>query len=551
MHDVEGYIRGVESGKVLVCDWTGKAVARHTLDLEDGPDRGLWFDVDAAQHAIDFFGFLHHSKGEWSGKIFKLEPWQQFILWVLFGWKRSTDGARRFRTCYVEVPRKNGKSTFVAGIGLYLLIADDEPGAEIYSAATKREQARIVHSEATRMVLKSPHLRDMVGVYRDNLHLSGKASKFEPLGSDANSLDGLNIHGAIVDELHAHKNSSVWDVLETATGSRRQPVMIAITTAGTDQFGICFEQRTYLTKILDRTVADDTYFGIIWTIDDDDDWRDPAVWRKANPNWEVSIKPDDMERLCLKAKVTPRAKNNYLTKRLNVWTTQETLWMNMEMWNLLCDPFDHRELHGVECFGGLDLATTSDIAAFVMVFRKNDKIYVIGRYYLPRDTAIDRSKKANVPYDVWARQGKFVLTEGNVTDYNVIQRDIIDFSEKFNIKEIAYDRFNASQLVINLEGEGATMVPFGQGFVSMSAPTRELEKLVLTGELQHGGDTVLTWMVSNVSIQEDDAGNIKPSKKRSFEKIDGAVALIMAIGRMMVHSGPSESIYEGRGLLVL
>ncbi|GAH39281.1 unnamed protein product, partial [marine sediment metagenome] len=318
-HPAVAYMRGVEDGSIPAGRLVRLAVERHVRDLVEGPKRGLHWDRQAAQHAIDFFGFLKHSKGEWAGQPFLLEPWEQWLLWMIFGWKRA-DGLRRFRTAYIEVARKNGKTTWGAGLGLYLLVADGEPGAEIYSAATKREQARLSHGEAVRMVRSSRALSRMVGVVKDNLHIRATASKYEPLGADANTMDGLNVHAAIIDELHAHRNRRVVDVLETATGARRQPLICEITTAGSDQTSICYEHHEYARQILEGTIDDDSWFAYIACLDEEDDWLDEEAWKKANPNLGVSVKLDSLRRTAQKAKRLPAAQNAFRRLHLNEWT---------------------------------------------------------------------------------------------------------------------------------------------------------------------------------------------------------------------------------------
>src|SRR5512139_2609270 len=333
----QDYIENVLSGRQVACKWVHLAVERHVKDLDTGAERGLTFDQTEAKKAIAFFSLLKHSKGEWAGQIIDLEPWQQFILWVLFGWKRA-DGTRRFRAAYQEIARKNGKSTMGAGIGLYLLAADGEPGAEIYSAATKRDQARITHLEAVRMVRSSPMLKRRIRTFRYNLNIENTASKFEPLGADADTTDGLNIHGAIVDEIHAHKTREMWDKIDTATGARRQPLMFGITTAGYDRQSLCWTLNEYSKKVLDRVIDDDTFFGLIYTLDDGshggdpDDWQDETTWIKSNPNLNVSKKIDDLRRKCQRATEMPSAQNSFLRLELNVWTQSETKWMPIEHW---------------------------------------------------------------------------------------------------------------------------------------------------------------------------------------------------------------------------
>ena len=328
---VERYVEDVLAGRRVAGRWERAAVARHVRDMESGRDRGLWFDDGAGQHVLDFFGFLKHSKGEWAGRPFVLEGWQALLLWSLFGWMQK-DGLRRFRTAYIEIARKNGKSTLAAGIGLYLLDADGEPGAEVYTAATKRDQARIVHGEAIRMRDASRSLSARIQKFKDNLSVPSTASKYEPLGRDADSLDGLNVHGAIVDELHAHKNREMWDVLDTATGSRRQPLILGITTAGYDRKSVCWELHEYTEKVLSRVIEDDRHFGVVYGLDEGDAWEDEENWRKANPNLGVSKKWDDMRRKAARAKEAPAALNAFLRLELNVWTQVEKRWLDPEDW---------------------------------------------------------------------------------------------------------------------------------------------------------------------------------------------------------------------------
>ncbi|MEZ4714291.1 MAG: terminase TerL endonuclease subunit [Caldilineaceae bacterium] len=547
--DVDEYIVGVLSGQIVACRWVRLAVERHIRDLETGEERGLHFDEERAQHVIDFFEFLKHSKGEWAGQVIKLEPWQQFALWVLFGWTNE-DGRRRFRTAYFEVARKNGKSTMLSGLALYLMVADGEPGAEIYSAATKREQAKITWSEATRMVKASPYLRRLVKLYRssDNLSIADTASKFEPLGRDSDSMDGLNIHGAIVDELHAHKTRDVWDLLETATSARRQPMMLAITTAGFNRQSICYEQHDYTEKVLEQVLVDDTFFGIIFALDADDDWEDEAVWPKANPNWDVSIKPDDLRRKAEKAKEMPSALNAFLRLHMNQWTQAESRWLAPERWRACAGAVDAEGLRGRTCYGGLDLSTTTDISAFVLVFPpeiESDPYRVLCRFWIPEENMRLRSRRDRVPYDAWVRQGFVMTTPGDVIDYDFIIAEIDDLAQRYDIHEIAFDRWGATAIYQKLEEQRMTMIQFGQGFASMSPPAKELEKLVLSEDLAHGGNPVLSWMADNLVVRIDPAGNIKPDKEKSIEKIDGMVALIMALDRAIRHA---PSIYDSQGI---
>ena len=364
---VTAYARAVAEGQILTNRLVRLACERHLDDLSSATARGLRFDTAAARHAIDFFGFLRHSKGEWAGQTFALAPWQAFVVGCLFGWQRS-DGLRRFRTAYCAVPRKNGKSTLSAGIGLYLLVADGEQGAEIYSAATTRDQARIVFDEAKRMVGSSPALKRRVGILINNLHVAATASRFMPLSSDSSTMDGLNVHGAIIDELHAHRTRHVVDVLETATGARRQPLLFEITTAGYDRHSICYEHQDYSIKVLEGTVPDDSWFAFIAAADEGDDWTDPEVWRKANPNFGLSVKEDDLARKAEKAIALPGAQNAFRRMHLNEWTEQAERWIDLAAWDACDGPVALELLRGRPCFGGLDLSTTTDVTALAWVF---------------------------------------------------------------------------------------------------------------------------------------------------------------------------------------
>ncbi len=550
----ERYVDDVLTGRVVACRAVQLACERYRRDIDHGAERGLYFDREAAQIAIAFFGLLKHSKGEWAGKAVKLEPWQQLIVWNLFGWKRA-DGTRRFRTGYLEVARKNGKSTMGAGLGLFLMTADGEAGAEVYSAATKRDQARITHAEATRMVKASPQLRRRLTVYRDNIHIKDTASKFEPLGRDTDSLDGLNLHGAIVDEVHAHKTRDLWDLLETATGARRQALMLAITTAGYDRQSLCWTQHEYTLKVLNGLIEDDSWFGIIYALDEDDDCFDEALWIKANPNLHVSKKIEDMRRLAARAREMPSALNSFLRLHCNIWTQSETKWISREHWDACGVAVDAAGLRGRTAYAGLDLSSTTDITALVLVFAPQadeDRYQVLCRFFIPEEAMTERSHTDRVPYDAWVRAGYITATPGNVIDYEYVLAQIDEDMQAYDLPEIAFDRWGASRIQTQLAELGGEdfLVQFGQGFASMSPPMKELEKIILGHKLAHGNNPVLNWMADNLVARTDPAGNIKPDKEKSLEKIDGMVALIMALDRATRHT-VEESVYEERGILGL
>ncbi len=546
-----------------------QACQRHLRDLELAarPRSDYYFDAEEAQDAIDFFSLVRHSKGEWAGQPFVLAPWQAFIVAMLFGWKRRSDGMRRFREAYIAVPRKNGKSTTVAGIGLLLLVADGEPGAEVYSFATTKDQAKIVFEEAVRMKKASPALAKRVSDFTNNLSVAATNSKFMPLSAEDGTLDGLNVSGGLGDELHEHPSRALWDVIATATGARRQPLLVGITTAGVDRQSFCFKQHDYAKKILERILEDDTFFAFIAELDEGDDWEDERNWYKANPNLCQSVKIDDLRRKAARAKDDPTSLNSFLRKHLNVWTRSETRAIAPHKWNACrgfqgdsIDPMEVRklwleQLTNCECFGGLDLATTTDIAAEVLIFPKTERnafTRVLPFFFVPQESILARAKRDRVPYDLWSRQGWIIETPGNVIDYHFIRETIREHQKKYQILEFGFDPYNATQLVSELSDDGLNMVEVRQGYLSLSAPTKQLIKMVLGQELAHGANPVLDWMVDNLIVSEDPAGNIKPDKAKAKEKIDGVSALVVAISRMLASPDAlGGSTYERNPILVL
>lgn len=526
---------------------------RHFKDLRDGASRGLMFSPKAAEHAIHFFKFCRHSKGEWAGREIQLAPWQQFWQAVIFGWFTDA-GTRRYRTWYESVGRKNGKSTKLAGIGLYLFLADKEPGAEVYTAATKLEQAKITHSEAEMMVQQSPGLRQLVSIRNNKLFIRGTQNKYVPLGADANTQDGLNVHGAIVDELHAHPTRALWDVLDTARGSRLNSLLYAITTAGFNQEGsICIEQQNYLIDILEGNIVDDSFGGVIYTLDPGDDWLDKSNWIKANPNLGISVYLDDLKNAAKKAAGVPAALVNFLTKRLNIWTQQADSWLSLDDWDTGKAPIDETKLYGKRCYGGLDISSTTDLTAWVLVFPPQDgdkNWYVLARFFVPEDNIERREDKDRVPYSTWVRQGWITATPGNIVDQECIRQKILSDAAVFDIKEVAYDEWNAAKLATELMADHMTMVKIPQNFQMLTAPTKHLEGVVLSGIHQHGGNPVLRWCAGNVVLLRDTNDNYRPNKRKSRERIDGIVAEIMGLNRALALP-EEENPYSGRGLRVL
>lgn len=509
---------------------------------------------EAADKAVRFIEHLKHTKGKWAGVPFTLLPWQRDeIIRPLFGTLRP-DGTRQYRTCYCEIPKKNGKSELAAGVALKLLFADKEPGAEIYSAAADRDQASIVFNVAAQMVRQNSALMDRCKIIdsQKRIVVHKTASFYRVLSSDAFTKHGFNVHGVIFDELHAQPNRELWDVLTLGAGdARTQPLIFAITTAGYDRNSICWEQHEYALKVLKGIIEDPTFLPVIYAAEETDDWEDEAVWRKANPSLGHILDIERIREAYHKAKETPALQNAFRRLRLNQWTQQETRWVDISAWDATAGSVVPENLVGRRCYAGLDLASTTDIAALVLVFPEDDGSFaVLARFWIPEENMRERVKRDRVPYDVWVRQGLIHATPGNVIDYGAIKHTIKALATEFEIEEIAFDRWGAVQISQDLDAEGFTMVPFGQGFASMSGPTKELLNLVLSKKLRHGGHPVLRWMADNMVVKQDPAGNVKPDKAKSTQKIDGMVALIMALDRAMRHQNVG-SVYDERGIRTL
>lgn len=557
MHAAEQYAQDILDGKIVSCKWVKLACQRYFDDLENGHKRGIHFDRDAAQHRLDFYGFCKHSKGKWAGQILQPEPWQAFVDWNVFGWKNA-DGTRRFRTVYAAVARKNGKSTQLAATGLYLAFFDSEPGAEVYTAATKYEQACIIHSESTRMVKASSSLRGMINVFKNTLTCEAHAQKYVPLGQDSATSDGLNVSAALIDEYHAHPDAGMYDVLKTGMGSRRQPLMYVITTAGFEKGYPCYEMEGRVKRILEGLEEDDTLFGILYTQDEGDAWDDKSTWVKANPNIDVSIFMKNLEDDFKEAYSMPSKQNNFKTKHLNIWTEAETRWITGEAWKQNADPVDADGLAGRLCFAALDLSTTIDLTALVLCFPPDgdgDKYRFLYRFFIPQDGIHDRTVKEKFDYETMVRNGFITATPGNVVDYDFIKAQIYEDVKRYDIRELAYDPWNATSIITDIQNEiGATCVEFRQGFASMSPACKDFERKVLGGKLATGGNPVMNWMISCVEVVSDPAGNIKlvkPDRGKTGKHIDGVVASVMALNRAVKNEGDGPSIYETEELLIL
>lgn len=515
-----------------------------------------YYDEEMANFAVTFIEQLCHTKGTWAGKKFKLLDWQEQIIRDLFGTLKP-NGYRQFNTAYIEIPKKNGKSELAAAVALLLCCGDGEQRAEIYGCAADRGQATIVFDVAADMVRMCPALnkRCKILTSQKRILFTPTNSFYQVLSAEAYSKHGFNIHGVVFDELHTQPNRKLFDVMTKGSGdARMQPLYFLIATAGTDTNSICYETHQKAKDILEGRKIDPTFYPVIYGAGEDEDWTDPKVWLKSNPSLGETIGMDKVEAACESAKQNPGEENSFRQLRLNQWVKQAVRWMPMDKWDACAFPANEEMLEGRVCYGGLDLSSTTDLTSFCLVFPPEDEeepYYVLPYFWVPEDTLDLRVKRDHVPYDVWHRQGYLETTEGNVVHYGYIEKFIERLGERFNIRDIAFDRWGATQMSQDLENMGFTVVPMGQGFASMSPPTKELMKLTLEKKIAHGGHPVLRWNMDNIFIRTDPAGNIKADKAKSTEKIDGAIAMIMALDRAIrCGNDTSESVYDTRGLLV-
>ncbi len=515
------------------------------------------YDKDAADFVVSFIEQLKHTKGEFYNTPFELIDWQEQIVRDIFGVLKP-DGYRQFTTAYIEVPKKAGKSEIAASLALYMLCADGEQRAEVYGCAADREQSSLVFDVACDMVKLCPALERRCNIRpsRKSIQYSPTNSSYKALSADVAGKSGVSVSALIFDELWVQKDRRFFDMMTVGTSdARRNPLHFIITTAGNDTNTICYEMHQKAVDILEGRKIDPTFYPVIYGADADDDWTDPKTWMKANPSLGITIDIEKYRAACESAKQNPSEENTFRQLRLNQWVKQSVRWMPMEKWDACAFPVDVDELEGRVCYGGLDLSQTTDITAFVLVFPPRDeteKYIVLPYFWIPEDNIKLRVSRDHVPYDLWERQGLLQTTEGNVVHYGFIEKFIERLGKRFNIRSIAFDRWGAVQMTQNLEDMGFTVIPFGQGFKDMSPPTKELMKLTLEQKIAHGGHPILRWMMDNVFVRTDPAGNIKMDKEKSTEKIDGAVAMVMALDRA-IRCGVSDgdSIYNHRGLLFI
>ena len=515
------------------------------------------FDERKAQRVVRFIEALRHTKGEFHGQPFHLLPWQEKIIRDVFGTVRDDDPTmRQYTTAYIEIPKKNGKSELGAAIALNMLINDDEWKAEVYSCASDRQQAAIVFDVAVDMVRQSPALMKRVKIIPSTRRMiyQPTGSIYQVLSSEVATKHGLNVSACIFDELHTQPTRALYDVMTQGSGdARRQPLWFFLTTAGTDRNSICWEVHQKALDILERRKNDPRFYPVLFGLPDEADWTSEENWYRANPSLDHTITIDKVRDAFHKAQETPADENQFRQLRLNQWVKQSVRWMPMDKWDECGGVVDPYALEGRACYAGLDLSSTSDLTALVLVFppTSEDEPYIaLPFFWLPEETLSLRVRRDHVPYDQWAKRGFIQTTEGNVVHYGFIERFICELGERYDIREIAHDRWNATMMVQTLEDDGFTMAPFGQGFKDMSPPTKELMRIVLEHKLCHGGHPVLRWNMDNAYVRTDPAGNLKLDKEKSTEKVDGAVALVMALDRAMKNQG-GDSVYNHRGLLIL
>ena len=515
------------------------------------------YDKDAADFVVAFIEQLKHTKGEFYKQPFELIDWQERIIRDIFGTLKP-DGYRQFTTAYIEVPKKCGKSELAAAVALYMLCADGEQRAEVYGCAADRDQASLVFDVACDMVRLCPALERRCNIRPStkSINFEMTNSRYKAVSADVAGKSGINVSALIFDELWVQKDRKFFEMMTVGTSdARKNPLHFIITTAGNDTNTICYELHQKALDILEGRKRDPTFYPVIYGAALDEDWTDPKVWKKANPSLGITIGIDKVKAACDSAQQNPAEENAFRQLRLNQWVKQAIRWMPMDKWDACAFPVDPEALEGRECYGGLDLSSTTDLSAFVLVFppsEDDDKYIVLPHFWVPEETLDLRVKRDHVPYDLWLKQGLINVTEGNVIHYAYIEKIIEQLGERYNIREIGFDRWGAVQMVQNLEGMGFTVVPFGQGFKDMSPPTKELMKLTLEQRIAHGGHPVLRWNMDNVFIRTDPAGGIKMDKAKSTEKIDGAVAIVMALDRAIRNEGSSGSVYDGdRGLLFI
>ncbi len=570
-YTADQYIRDVQSGKQLACKWVKLAVQRHVQDLKRAAKKSkafpYYYDEGEAHRAIDFVQELRHTQGEWANPKLhdthlRLEPWQQFVTSMVYGWRRTSDGCRRFNKVYEEMARKNGKTFRSGGNLIYCTVADSplEIGAESYTIATKKDQAKKAWGTVREMIEKHPDLNEVFRTYKQHstIVLEGTATQIRLMGKDSKTEDGMNPHFVLVDEYHAHPDHGMLEVMRSAMMARKQPLIWIITTAGFDKNSVCYqEEHSLIERILEHSIdpVPEHVFGIIYTLDDGDDWTDRKNWIKANPNLGVSVYPEELEKAAVEALSTPTKLNDFLTKNLNIWTQAVTRWIPDEAWMKCAGEIDVEALKGRPVYIGLDLSATIDITAYAIDFppiTSGEKDRLIWRFFMPADNLLERERRDKVPYTYWRDQGLIIATPGNTIDYELVKQELNKDLAQFSVAEIPHDPWHATEIANYYQQAGIQMVEVRQTFSGMSSYTSTFEKKVLGGELVHDGNPVMRWMLSNTEVKSDRQGNLmpmKPKRDASGKRIDGVVAAIMALGRAVDTRDSSRSVYEDRGVI--
>lgn len=559
---IDAYASDVVEGRIPAGKYHRLACQRHQRDRarEATPDFSYRFELGRAERFFRFAEKLKHYKGEWAGTPIILQPYQKFRLGSLFGWVHTGTGLRRFRTSYNELPRKQGKSLEAAVVMLYGAFFDGEPGAEGYTIATKRDQAKIVFNDCKKLV-QSSGLKSRIAVRVANLHREDSASKLEPLGADHDSTDGLNPQIVCVDEFHAHKDRGLIDVMETATGARRQPIFFQITTAGDDPVSPCGDQHDYACKVLDQTIIDETFFAFIAHADVEDDWLDERAWQKANPNWNVSIKPDDMRALATKAKGIPAAAATFKQKRLNLWVNATAPCLSVDGWrkgqSVSRPVLNVPALEHEPCYVGIDLASKIDLCALSFVFPPTvgrAKWRWVQQIWTPAETLKDRAHRDRAPYDVWVEQGWLQTTPGMRLDHQVILDALLAAREFYDIQMIGLDPWHADKLQGQLVDAGfaaENIIEVPQTYQGMSSACLRVQADILAGEIDAGGCSVTAWSVSNVVANVDGKDNLMFAKGKSRGRIDPVIAAAIATALKLKQPEPVENVYLTRGVRTL
>ena len=560
-YTAQQYIDDVLTSEQIACKWVKLAAKRHVKDLKRQKTKSFpfYFEDTDPKRVIDFSRqFCKHVRGEWAnrGEVVELSPWEQFIVWVIFGWKKVSNGKRRFSTAFIEVAKKNGKSTLAAVISLYLFGFDGEQGAEVYSAAITRDQARIVFDDyAKKMVIKSEELQKVITPYRDTMIIKESMSKFSPVSSEANNAEGKNVYVAIIDEYHAHSTDKVYKILRYGMSGRNQPLLFLITTAGFDPYVPCVDEEEYAKSLLSGKQKNENYFAIIFTLDEKDDWKNKKCWIKANPELGRGKPLDQMEIDFNEAIGKPQEINMFKNKHLNIWTSSQTAWLKSETWKKCDKKFNIEEMAGSPCYAGIDLSTTQDASAYGLCFPWEDRYRLIVKIFLPEYNLEERIKLEKVPWQQWVDNGHVILTPGNTIDYDFIQAEVMRDWETYDLREVAYDPHNAAQFIINLNKEGLedNLSVFPQSWQYMNTATKDFEIKVRNEQLEVYPNDCLDWMIECTEVRTDSNGNyrpVKPDKRKARKHIDGVIASLLAVGTA-IKDTMTDSVYENRGVIVV